>query len=102
MRNIPFRSVWDEFWQVPNPYLFIKYSHKLAVIYAYDAEAKHYIGGLLDITDKKDMDRFYATHSVVNRDGFSFVDGEFVEIIRKLTNTHGYPIFPPAAPSNLI
>jgi len=39
---------------------------------------------------------------VVNRDGFSFVDGEFVEIIRKLTNTHGYPIFPPAAPSNLI
>jgi hypothetical protein len=102
IRNVPFKSVWDAFWQVPNPYIFIKYSHKLAVIYAYDGEAKRYIGGLLDITGKKDMDRFYATHSVVNRDGFSFVDGEFVEIIKKLTNIHGYPIFPPAAPNNLI
>jgi hypothetical protein len=40
VRNIPFDAVWDKFWQAPNPYLFTKYSHKLAVVYAYNDETK--------------------------------------------------------------
>ena len=40
IRDVPFTAVWDAFWLAQNPYLFIKESHKLAVVYAYNTETK--------------------------------------------------------------
>lgn len=63
-------------------------------MYAYNLETKQYVGGLLDITHKKDLELFHREHSVVNREAIVVRNGRVVERFIKEDNKHCFPIFP--------
>ena len=94
IKEIPFKAVWNAFWGAPQPHLFVEDTHKVAVVYARNTETGQYIGGLLDVTPKKDLELFHKEHSVVNREAIVVKDGVVVQRFVKEENKHCFPIFP--------
>jgi hypothetical protein len=94
IKEIPFQAVWDTFWSAPKAHIFVEESNKAAVIYAYNAETRQYIGGLLDITQKKNLELFHKEHSVVRREALVVRKGKVVGRFIKEQNRHCFPIFP--------
>ena len=94
IKEIPFETVWNTFWAAPKAHIFVEESHKAAIVYAYNLETKQYIGGLLDITQKKDLDLFHKEHSIFNREALVMRGGKVVERFVKEENKHCFPIFP--------
>ena len=86
--------MWEAFWNAPKSHIFVEESHKLAVVYARNTETGQYIGGLLDITQKKDIDLFHREHSVFGREALVVRHGKVVERFVKEENKHCFPIFP--------
>jgi hypothetical protein len=64
------------------------------VIYAYNQETKQYIGGLLDITERKNLELFHKEHSAVGREAIVIRGGKIVKRFVKEDNKHCFPIFP--------
>lgn len=40
IREVPFKAVWDAFWGAIGSHIFVKESHKAAVVYAYNEETR--------------------------------------------------------------
>ena len=94
IKEIPFETVWNAFWNAPSAHIFVEETHKLAVVYAFNTETCQYIGGLLDTTPKKDLDLFHKEHSIANREAIVIRDGVIVRRFVKEENKHCFPIFP--------
>jgi hypothetical protein len=94
VKEIPFREIWDAFWKAPKSHLFVEDTHKVAIVYARNTETGQYIGGLLDITPKKDLSLFHKEHSVANREAIVLRGGVVVQRFIKEENKHCFPIFP--------
>jgi hypothetical protein len=100
IRDISFDSLWSSFWNASGNHLLVEHSHKVAMVYAYNEETKHYIGGFIDKSGRKDMDLFRKEHSVLGKETLVF-DGEIlVDAFVKEDDIHCYPIFPRNRPNS--
>jgi hypothetical protein len=94
IKDIPFQAVWEAFWKTQKAHIFVEEPKKAAVVYAYNTETRQYIGGLLDVTQRKDLELFHKEHSVVGREALVVRGGKVVERFVKEENKHCFPIFP--------
>jgi hypothetical protein len=76
IKEIPFNEIWDAFWYVQKPHVFVEESHKAAIVYAINEETSQYIGGFFDVTKKKDMELLHLEHSIFKREAIVMKSGK--------------------------
>ena len=94
VREVSFGNVWNSFWYSAKPHYVFWDANKAAIVYGYNEESNQYIGGLIDISPKRDQMEFIKKYSIQGRELILVENEEIKAKYVKTTNLHCFPIFP--------